>query len=446
MKKFIEDNKQNMLNDLAALVSYNSVLSDDAEPFGLENRRVLDKALEMMEGIGLKTCNLDYYCGYGEIGEGKQTVGIISHLDVVPAGEGWDSDPFVLREEDGYVYGRGATDNKSAFVSCLYALKYLIESGYHFKKRFRLIGGCNEETGSACIKHYVEKEGHIDMGFTPDGSFPGIYGEKGIINGELIGHKTNIINITAADASNIIPKSCICEVEKDSFDIKVFETFLNEHNISYEIDKNKTWKLTTYGTSTHAMSPERGVNALTYLLEALYQAGFKDSFIDFFHRYFALEYHGESVGCGVMKDDLTDTSLCLTMASIKEDGIHLTVDMRYPVKSDLKTARSVMAKLYDADNEFVEKRAAEPLYFDVETPFVKALYQAYVNVTGNKDARLEVMGGGTYAKSIHNCIAFGNGFHTGGSHVHGANERLLLEHFYLETEIFIEAIKNLNEV
>ena len=39
-------------------------------------------------------------------------IGIVAHLDVVPAGsDGWDNDPFKMIEKDGYLYGRGVSDD-----------------------------------------------------------------------------------------------------------------------------------------------------------------------------------------------------------------------------------------------------------------------------------------------------------------------------------------------
>ena len=195
MENYINNNIDNMLNELGELVSYNSVYSEDVAPFGLKNREVLDRALEIFESKGLKTKNLDYYCGYGEVGEGDEVIGILAHLDVVPCGEGWNSDPFKMTEKDGYVYGRGVTDDKGAVIASLYAIKYLLDTGYKFNKRVRLIVGCNEESGSKCIKHYVEKEGHIDYGFTPDADFPGIYGEKGMVGGLFAGKSDKILDI-----------------------------------------------------------------------------------------------------------------------------------------------------------------------------------------------------------------------------------------------------------
>ena len=119
MKEFIEKNLENMKKDLKDLVAINSVYADDVAPFGSANRQVLDLALAKFAQAGMQTSNLDYYCGYGEIGEGEKVIGIVAHLDVVPAGDGWDGDPFVMEEKDGYLYGRGVSDDKGAVIASL---------------------------------------------------------------------------------------------------------------------------------------------------------------------------------------------------------------------------------------------------------------------------------------------------------------------------------------
>ena len=222
MKNYIEKNLTAMKEDLATLVSHNSILNNDALPFGLENRKVLDDAMKLMADKGFRTKNVDYYACYGEIGAGDEVIGILAHLDIVPAGDGWDSDPFVIVEKDGYLFGRGVSDDKGPAIASMYAMKYLLDTGYPFKKRVRLILGCNEETGSKCIEHYVEKEGHIDMGFTPDGGFPGIYAEKGMIGGYLVGKNTKFLAIKGGDAGNIVCKNVDARLPLGSFDEEAF--------------------------------------------------------------------------------------------------------------------------------------------------------------------------------------------------------------------------------
>ena len=225
VKEFVEKNIENMKADLKELVSYNSVFAKDAEPFGLENRKVLDKAIELMNNKGFKTTNMDYYCGYGEVGEGKDLIGVVAHLDIVPVGEGWDTNPFEMIEKDGWLCGRGVSDDKGAAIASMYAIKYLLDEKYPFKKRVRLLLGCNEETGSMGIRHYVKNDEPLTYGFTPDGDFPGIYAEKGMIGGKIVGHNSKIIDINGGEASNVVCKKVVCSLPLNSFDEAKLDEF-----------------------------------------------------------------------------------------------------------------------------------------------------------------------------------------------------------------------------
>ena len=446
INEFLEKNIDNMKADLASLVKYNSVFSEDAEPFGTQNRLVLDEALKLMQEKGLKTTNLDYYCGYGEAGEGNKLVGILAHLDIVPVGEGWESDPFTVTEKDGVLYGRGVSDDKGAAVASMYALKYLIDEKYPFKKRVRLILGCNEETGSLCVRHYVKNDEAIDYGFTPDGNFPGIYAEKGMIGGKIIGHNSKIIDIDGGEASNVVNKKVTAKLPLNSFDIDKLKAFLDKNNIKYDIDIVDVINLTVYGVAAHASTPDLGVNAINYMFEALYEADFNDSFINFFHRSFGLTLHGELLGYGDVMDDVSDTTINFGVAKKRGNDIIVSLDMRFPVKSNSDKCYALLEKCEDDENEFALGSKVEPLYFDQNSPMIKALKKAYVDVTGDTVHEMEAIGGGTYAKAINNCIAFGCEFQYEQNHIHDVNEKLAIDSFKKQVEIYVEAIKNLNEI
>lgn len=448
IKDFIKENSNALKRDLASLVKHNSIYARDAEPFGQANREVLDTALTLMQENGLKCRNLDYYCGYGEIGAGAELIGILAHLDIVPAGEGWHSDPFTLKEEDGILYGRGVSDDKGAVIAALYALKYLQESGYKFKKRVRLIVGCNEESGSKCIAHYVEKEGQITMGFTPDGSFPGIYGEKGMVFGKIVAHSTKIIALEGGDASNIVCKKVDCAVPLNSFEPTVLDKFLKEHGLDYHlITTDDRQIITVNGKAAHASMPDAGKNALAYLFEALYQAGFEDELVEYFHNRFALYNHGELFGAARLKDEYGDFTMNIGMVGKVGADIVFSFDSRVPVTRDItEVEKMIRENLTLGNNVFETLGVAKPLFFDQKTPFVQALLKAYIKVTGEQKAQMEVIGGGTYAKAIANCIAFGCEFPGSNNHIHDVDERLALDDLYRQIEIYVEAIKNLNEV
>lgn len=106
--------------------------------------------LSLCRSFGFRTKNADYRYGYAEIGEGEELIGILAHLDTVPAGEGWNYPPFAGTLADGQLYGRGVEDDKGPAIACVYAMRDLLESGVPLRKRIRLILGQDEETGDWC--------------------------------------------------------------------------------------------------------------------------------------------------------------------------------------------------------------------------------------------------------------------------------------------------------
>lgn len=97
-----------MLNDLKELIAVKSVMGEAKEgaPFGEGPRAALDCFLRIAAAYGLKVHDENGYCGWAELGEGKDMIGILGHLDVVPAGDGWSHDPYSLVCEGGLLYGR----------------------------------------------------------------------------------------------------------------------------------------------------------------------------------------------------------------------------------------------------------------------------------------------------------------------------------------------------
>jgi acetylornithine deacetylase/succinyl-diaminopimelate desuccinylase-like protein len=97
----------------------------------------------------------------------KQTLAIYSHYDVQPASkeDGWDTEPFVLTEKDGYLYGRGASDDKSGIATALTAIKEILNEG-ELPINFRFIYEGEEESASGGFEETLIKHrdwlGNID--------------------------------------------------------------------------------------------------------------------------------------------------------------------------------------------------------------------------------------------------------------------------------------------
>ena len=173
-----------MLDDLKKLIAIRSVMDKpgDGAPFGRGPREALDKFLSIAAGYGMKTRNENGYCGWAEIGNGKDMLGILGHLDVVPEGDGWSHDPYSMVVEDGLIKGRGVADDKGPTVAALHAMKRIAENGAKLNHRIRLIVGCNEENGSQCIEYYRDHCEIPKASFVPDADFPVINSEKGILH------------------------------------------------------------------------------------------------------------------------------------------------------------------------------------------------------------------------------------------------------------------------
>jgi acetylornithine deacetylase/succinyl-diaminopimelate desuccinylase family protein len=93
---------------------------------------------------------------------GGATLAFNSHLDVVPAGEGWSRDPFRLFERDGRLYGRGACDAKGPITAMVEAM--LLLKAVRSSWRGRLIGVfvADEEVGSAGSLAFIADHPPVD--------------------------------------------------------------------------------------------------------------------------------------------------------------------------------------------------------------------------------------------------------------------------------------------
>ncbi|GAK74359.1 Sapep family Mn(2+)-dependent dipeptidase, partial ['Chrysanthemum coronarium' phytoplasma] len=210
-KKEVLKRKDALIEALQTLLKINTELTTfdpnrTGAPFGEGNQQALDFMLDLGSQSGFKTLNLEGYAGHIEYGNQKEWVGMIGHLDVVPAGTGWDYPPYAALIVDGTLYGRGTQDDKGPTMAAFWALKILHELNLPLSKRIKLILGVDEETGFRCMKHYFKQVPELPVsGFVPDSHFPAIYCEKGIgdftFEGTVLDNR--IVSIQSGQASNV---------------------------------------------------------------------------------------------------------------------------------------------------------------------------------------------------------------------------------------------------
>ena len=180
MTEFIDKHFGDMTADLAELIAVPSE-SDDHEKV----REALRAAVKQAERYGFKAYSvLDEQVGIVEMGEGPETLGILTHVDVVPAGDPaqWDSDPYKAEIRDGKIFGRGTLDDKGMLIASLYAMRAVKELGLPLRKKVQLIIGTREEVEWTDMDAYVKSYPLPDYGFTPDGAYPVCNIEKGYID------------------------------------------------------------------------------------------------------------------------------------------------------------------------------------------------------------------------------------------------------------------------
>lgn len=177
-------------------------------PFGSACAAVLDAALALGEKYGFATENHAYYCGSILYGDAEKELGIVTHLDVVPASkEGWTGDPFTLLRDGDLLIGRGTEDDKGPFIASLYTLRFLKETRRALPFAVRLILGCDEESGCTDLAHYLSVRSAPFFAFTPDSEYPVCIGEKGMYGFDLVVPCDAGTEITGGSAPNAVPAS-----------------------------------------------------------------------------------------------------------------------------------------------------------------------------------------------------------------------------------------------
>ena len=124
-----------------------------------------------------------------------------------------------------------------------------------------------------------------------------------------------------------------------------------------------------------------------------------------------------------------------------ENETKFTFDIRYPVGFDFdffKEPFTNILNIYGISYEIVEQK--EPHYIDSEDFLVKTLYNSYVKYSGDTKNKPKSIGGGTYARTIENAVAYGPNFLNRPDICHQPDEHIYLEDFVKWIAIYAKAI------
>ncbi len=442
--------KDDILQDVIDLCKIPSVLdegsADENQPFGQACRDALDAMLEIGKRDGFKCVDVDGYAGHIDIGEGEETFGILGHLDVVPVNTtGWNSNPFEPVIIDGNLYARGSADDKGPLIAGYWAAKIIHELKIPTKMKTRIIFGCNEENGSRCVKYYFEKMPFPKMGFTPDAEFPVVYGEKAMCGMEITGEfeNDNIIGIYAGTRPNIVPETCEAYVQGSYKQYEgSFNEFLKEYRLEGHIEEegNHT-KLVLIGKSAHASTPELGVNGAVYMCHYLRTIS-DNKFVEFVDRYFYEDCTGKKFKFR-QTGKLGGPTINLGIITYKNHRGSLILDFRLSTEISEERIVELISKAIKPYKMSETHDMTEALCIDPDSELIVKLHNAYVEFSDDHKNLPQSIGGGTYAKEMPNCVAFGTQFPGEDNCIHQNNEKIAIESLLKATAIYAKALYDL---
>ena len=230
------------------------------------------------------------------------------------------------------------------------------------------------------------------------------------------------------------------EVLKEKLEAALAETKLQEYKITEE---NGEISIYAKGVPAHASTPTLGVNAAGVTFECLAKAGFEDDFVKFYNEHIGTACDGSGLGLK-FEDEYGELTLCNGIVKTEDGVVSCTIDIRVPVTLKGDEVRKMCEDRLEDENGRIEiHMIGDSLFFPRESPLVNALYKAYVDVTGDTENKPMVIGGGTYAKSLTNIIAFGPEMPGIDYRIHGADEFILVSGMEEAVLVYMEAIKNL---
>ena len=454
--EFIYSHREQLMNVVKELVEIPSVKGapEEGAPFGAEPKRALDKMLVICAQHGLETGCCDNvigtadYCPAGDI-----RLGILCHLDVVPAEPlNWTYPPFRLTRKDGKLFGRGAIDDKGPCAAALYALYCVKELGIPLKSGVRLLFGTDEENGSSDLEIYCGKNKLPPMVFTPDGSFPVINIEKGMIRCAISGEYSggSVVSFSGGSIPNAVPDKAEAVLRGLSRNEVRAAVTANSTGAVLTVDYGDDGLITLHcsGRSAHASTPEAGINAVTALIEVLnrlpLEEGVQRKILRGLGRQFPF---GETDGAsaGLKKSDEQSGALTLTFSkfSMADGIISGCIDIRYPVTAKLEeVVGGLTSALERSGVRYVKNMEEEPHYVPEDSEFVQKLLRVYEQVEG-EPGRCIAIGGGTYVHTVDGGVAFGAERGDTDYHMHGNDEFITEDELLKDAVLFACAIADI---
>ena len=441
---------------LAPLVAVNSITGEAAPgmPFGPGPAEALKLALELAEKWGMKTSEDDGYVGLADLNDKEDLLHILAHLDIVAAGDGWDTDPFTLVRDGDIIYGRGTDDDKGPAVASLLAMRCIKELGIPLKGNVKMILGTDEESGSKDLKHYFASHPFAPHSVTPDTCFPVTNVEKAAYcpqfscNWEKQPEAANqLLLVKGGIRVNVAPGNCTVKIrDLTAADVAAaVEEVSSFSGVEFAVsEENGVLTIDATGVPAHAARPFEGKSAITAMLALLVKLPLAEDAalktVKSLNKLFPYgDHYGEALGIAMEDEIAGKTTVTLSLLEIGAEGFSAQFDSRDSLAATPENTKAVVEQVF-GNLGWNCTGAFNPAHVvDGDSPFVKTLLDTYEEFSGRK-AYCEAIGGGTYVHHIPGGVAYGAGEHDFPSNLHSANERAKISQLLLTAEIYAAVI------
>lgn len=443
----IDSYKDEFVATLARWMEVPSVKDTPAPgaPFGPEVRRMLDTAMADAAALGFSPRDYDGYACDMTLGAAPEAIAVLGHLDVVPAGDGWQTPPFKAVIDGDRIYGRGSMDDKGPVLAALFAMRAIKEAGVPLKRSIRMILGCDEESGWEDMAYYTAHADMPDVGFSPDASFPIINTEKAMLHAfvtaPLAKSGLQVKQLWTGQRLNVIPGESKALLAGGQALAQQVAAYAAATGLPYtaQVTEEGVW-VTAEGIPGHSAYPEGRRNAIGMMLLLLKELGAEGALLTLANAY-GMESNGASLGCAC-QDEVSGALTCnMGILHIENGQVTASLDMRVPVTANLDALeQSARAALPGFTFTSVEHTA--PHHVPAESELVSQLLAAYHEETG-LPAHPMSTGGGTYAKVLKQGVAFGAAFPDDEDLAHQAGEYATISGLLKAAKVYANALLRL---
>lgn len=479
VKKWIDQYEEKILSGIKRLVAINSVaeLNSPITPYGQGCRNVEKEFCKLTKELGYSCTSYGNRVIRVDVEQTKADyradLGIWGHLDVVPAGFGWNYPPFDPVIEQGFLIGRGVRDDKGPAIAALYALKCLQELGVEQKHHISLYMGLEEEKNMSDILWLKEHDIELPrMNLVLDSRYPVCYGEKGILS-IVASHRfplcKNVLSMSGGESENSVAGRAQMEIR--ALPCTPVPTVFPDW-LSITADKGII-TVVTRGLSKHAAHPENSENAIHRLFAA---SGGTLPGYEGLTRYFNEALAPETVklfrDCASLTGDIYGSGLAITaqdevsgkltavasLLSLKERRCQITFNIRYPItfRQGNSLIDAISNALQKCDMQLDKSVDKAPGYFSKDHPLLVNLMDTYNDFT-RQEGQPFTIAGGTYARLLPN--GFGYGFRLepepvapsdlippGHGGAHAADEAVNVNHYKKQLALLIISLAECQKI